>query len=142
MPDIAFAKFQLLCSMLQEAQRYVAVNYLTCKRFAESANSAESCIAISNPASIIPSKREAEPVLDAPSAKNTRIDNDLPEQEPPMIALSELQWPPDPLEEGPNALHDPLNRDEPKPLLHSELMAIGKPLHDWVDVNLAESRML
>lgn len=34
-------------------------------------------------------------------------------------------WPPDPLEEGLNALSDPLNRDEPKPLLHSELLAIA-----------------
>lgn len=34
-------------------------------------------------------------------------------------------WPPDPLEEGLNALSDPLNRDEVKPLLHSELLAIA-----------------
>lgn len=44
---------------------------------------------------------------------------------PPMKALSSLLWPPDPLEEGLNALDDPLNRDEPKPLFHNELMAIG-----------------
>lgn len=34
-------------------------------------------------------------------------------------------WPPDPLEEGLNALQDPLNRDEPKPLLRNELLAIA-----------------
>lgn len=57
-----------------------------------------------------------------------------------MKALSDLQWPPDPLEEGPNALQDPLNRDEPKPLLHSELMAIGES--DPVQVsNIADLRV-
>ena len=43
----------------------------------------------------------------------------------PKRALPDLMWPPDPLEEGLNALSDPLNRDEVKPLLHSELLAIG-----------------
>lgn len=65
---------------------------------------------------------------DVPSRpeKARKAGSDLPEKEPPMVALSDLQWPPNPLEEGPNALQDPLNRDEPKPLLHSDLMAIGE----------------
>lgn len=45
--------------------------------------------------------------------------------EKPMVSLASLSWPPDPLEEGLNALNDPLNRDEAKPLLRSELLAIG-----------------
>jgi hypothetical protein len=48
--------------------------------------------------------------------------------EKPMISLASLSWPPDPLEEGLNALNDPLNRDEAKPLLRSELLAIGPSL--------------
>lgn len=47
-------------------------------------------------------------------------------EQPPIRSLAGLLWPPDPEEEGLNALNDPLNRDEPKPLLHSELLAIGE----------------
>lgn len=47
------------------------------------------------------------------------------EPEPPLRPLDSLMWPPDPLEEGLNALQDPLNRDEPKPLLRNELLAIA-----------------
>lgn len=47
------------------------------------------------------------------------------EPEEPLKSLDSLMWPPDPLEEGLNALQDPLNRDEPKPLLRNELLAIA-----------------
>lgn len=47
------------------------------------------------------------------------------EPEAPLKSLDSLMWPPDPLEEGLNALQDPLNRDEPKPLLRNELLAIA-----------------
>ena len=43
----------------------------------------------------------------------------------PFRSLDSLSYPPDPLEEGLNALNDPLNRDQPKPLLRTELLAIG-----------------
>jgi len=47
------------------------------------------------------------------------------EEDVPLKSLDSLMWPPDPLEEGLNALQDPLNRDEPKPLLRNELLAIA-----------------
>lgn len=49
-----------------------------------------------------------------------------PAEQAPLRTLASLLWPPDPLEDGLNALDDPLNRDEVKPLLHSELLAIGE----------------
>lgn len=60
----------------------------------------------------------AEKQGEAPPAK-------AEEEEIPLKSLDSLMWPPDPLEEGLNALQDPLNRDEPKPLLRNELLAIA-----------------
>lgn len=99
------------------------------------ARSAESCAGGSNLTSNVPAKRAAESLEKDANAKIAKEDGDLPTEEPPMVALSELQWPPDPLEEGPNALQDPLNRDEPKPLLHSELMAIGMSARNQVKIS-------
>lgn len=70
-------------------------------------------------------RRDAQSGSQQSKASNS---SSLPEKkdDQPARTLAELVWPPDPLEEGLNALDDPLNRDEPKPLLHTELMAIGR----------------
>lgn len=75
----------------------------------------------------------AAATLTTTSPKPEAVDNGIHERRPiedkrddiPTRSLASLCWPPDPLEDGLNALNDPLNRDEPKPLLHSELLAIG-----------------
>jgi len=69
------------------------------------------------PTTPAPSESEEIPV------QSTSLQTD--EKQAPIISLASLMWPPDPEEEGLNALNDPLNRNEPKPLLHSDLLAIA-----------------
>jgi len=64
---------------------------------------------------------EAQPASEDQPSRSLHTDV----EQPPIRSLAGLLWPPDPEEEGLNALNDPLNRDEPKPLLHSELLAIA-----------------
>ena len=90
-------------------------------------STAESCAALRQTASTSTATQHPPPNSSHVLAKRKRTaeEEDDDDDGVPKRALPELMWPPDPLEEGLNALSDPLNRDEVKPLLHSELLAIG-----------------
>lgn len=84
---------------------------------------AESCAALRQTASISAATQTSS--TSSPAKRKRAAEEDDDDDGVPKRALPDLMWPPDPLEEGLNALSDPLNRDEVKPLLHSELLAIG-----------------
>ncbi|KAL7006947.1 hypothetical protein EMMF5_003531 [Cystobasidiomycetes sp. EMM_F5] len=78
----------------------------------------------------------AAATLTTTSPKPEAVDNGIHERRPiedkrddiPTRSLASLCWPPDPLEDGLNALNDPLNRDEPKPLLHTKSVPLRRLL--------------
>ncbi|KAK9895289.1 hypothetical protein P389DRAFT_90924 [Cystobasidium minutum MCA 4210] len=76
-----------------------------------------------------PSNNNEQPVANTATQNGTVASSTAQakqeEPEAPLKSLDSLMWPPDPLEEGLNALQDPLNRDEPKPLFRNELLAIA-----------------
>lgn len=72
------------------------------------------------------SKAGPSPASDASSVKEDPVQSIPSVNEPsvPLRALTTLSWPPEPDE---SIYTDPLTKEDPKPLRHSELLRIGKP---------------